>query len=163
MRIAMAAGAAMLALTGAATAGTTHSQRFTLYTANAHGRDVPVAVRASGAINAVGTETQTEKEMPAGQLNRVTLHFATGTVRLVAPERFAWKPDVRSCSATATGDGTFTITGGTGAYRGATGKGTFTSDGVALGARSSKGACLAKAMPAANYVIVSLKGTIAVP
>jgi hypothetical protein len=159
MRIAIAMSAALV-LAASAGARTTHVQRFTLYTANEHGRDLPVAVRASGAVEAVGTETQTETDAAGGQVNHVTLHFPNGTIRLVAPERFAWKLDFRSCSATASGGGTFTITGGTGAYRDATGKGAFVSRGVALGARSADGACLAKAQPAANYVIVTMTGTI---
>jgi hypothetical protein len=162
MRIAIAIVTALV-LAGSAGAGSTHVQRFTLYTANMHGRDLPVAVRASGAVDAVGTETQTDTDTTGGQVNRVTLHFAKGTIRLVASERFAWKLDVPSCSATASGGGTFTITGGTGAYRNATGKGTFTSRGVALGARNENGACLAKAQPAANYVIVTMTGAISIP
>jgi hypothetical protein len=162
MRISIAILAALI-LTGSAAAHGTHAQRFTLYTANTHGSDLPVAVRATGTIDAVGTETQTDTAMPGGQVNRVTLHFPKGTIRLVAPERFAWKPDYPSCSAIATGGGTFTITGGTGAYRNATGKGTFTSHGVALGAHSKDGACLAKAQPAANYVVVTMIGTVSMP
>jgi hypothetical protein len=162
MRIAIAL-IALLLLAGSASARAAHPQRFTLYTANAHGRDLPVVVRASGAIDAVGSETQTDIDTRGGQLNRVTLHFAKGTVKLVAPERFAWAPDFPSCSATASGSGTFTITGGTGTYRRASGKGTFTSRGVALGARSSDGTCLPKAQPAADYVIVTMTGTIALP
>jgi hypothetical protein len=137
-------------------------QRFTLFSANVRGKDVPMAVEAAGQINGIGTETQTDKDTPGGQTNHATLHFAGGTLRLVAPEQFDWKANLRTCSATASGGGTFTIEGGTGAYRGATGKGTFTAHGVLIGARSKSGTCLGEnAPPAANYVTVTAVGTIA--
>jgi hypothetical protein len=158
---ALAITATLAASAGAAVRGHAQAQRFTLYTANLHGRDLPAAVEAAGAVTGVGTETQTDHDTAGGQINRATLHFAAGTIRLIAPEKFAWKPNLASCSATANGHGTYTITGGTGAYRGATGHGSFTSHGVLLGARSKSGACLGqKAMPTANYVTVTLSGTI---
>ncbi len=137
-------------------------QRFTLFSANVGGKDVPMAVEAAGRIKGIGTETQTEKDTSGGQINYATLHFARGTLRLVAPEQFDWKANLRTCSATASGGGTFTIEGGTGAYRGVTGKGTFTAHGILIGARSRSGKCLGeKAPPAANYVTVTLVGTVA--
>lgn len=153
--------AALATTAGAARRGHTHAQRFTLYTANLHGRDLPVAVEAAGPVKGVGTETQTDRSTAGGEINHVTLHFARGTIRLIAPEKFAWKPNLASCSATANGRGTFTVTGGSGAYRGAKGHGTFTSHGILLGARSKSGACLGeKAMPVANYVTVKLVGSL---
>jgi hypothetical protein len=137
-------------------------QRFTLFSANVRGKDVPMAVEAAGQINGIGTETQTDKDTPGGQTNYATLHFARGTLRLLAPEQFDWKANLRTCTATASGGGTFTIEGGTGAYRGATGKGTFTAHGILIGARGKSGACLGEsAPPAANYVTVTAVGTIA--
>jgi hypothetical protein len=160
------AAAALVFATAAAGAGAAakpQAQRFTLYTANLRGKDVPVVVEAAGPISGIGTETQSEKDTSAGQVNYVKLHFAGGTIRLVAPERFAWKPNLRTCSATAAGGGTWKLTGGTGAYSGVVGRGTFTSHGVLLGARSANGACLGeKAPPTANYVSVTLTGTISI-
>lgn len=154
---ALLAAAAVASAAGAKT----QQQRFVLHTANVRGSDAPVVVEASGAINGLGSETQTEQETAGGQTNDVTLHLAGGTIRLRAPERFAWKPNLASCSATASGGGSWTITGGSGAYRHLAGHGTFTSNGVLLGARNAKGACLGeKAPPAVNYVTVTLTGTI---
>ena len=46
-------------------------------------------------------------------------------MRITAVEKhFGVKPDLRTCTANGTGSGTYTITGGTGAYAGATGSGT---------------------------------------
>jgi len=160
--VTLAAASLLIAATasGAASARAL-PQRITLFSANVRGKDAPMVVQAAGPISGLGTETQTEKNTAKGQINYATLHFANGTVQLIAPEQFAWKPDLRSCSATAAGGGTFTITGGTGAYRGATGKGTFTSNGVMIGARDSHGKCLTKAQPSINYVTVTLIGTAA--
>lgn len=122
-----------------------------------------MAVKAVGPIAGIGTESQSETNTKRGQVNYVTLRFAKGTLRLTAPERFGWKPDLPSCTATANGNGTFTIKGGTGAYRGVTGKGTFTARGVLIGACSPNGTCLGEqAPPTVNYVTVTLTGTISV-
>jgi hypothetical protein len=112
-------------------------------------------------VSGIGSETQTERRTRAGEINNVTLHLKDGTLHLVAPERFAWRPDLASCSASATGGGTWKIVGGTGAYRTTSGHGTFTTRGVLLGARDAHGACLGeKAPPVVNYVDVVLTGTV---
>jgi hypothetical protein len=166
-RRATAAVSAVIAVLGAAAvasaaaASSTQAQRFVLYTANVKGADAPTVVQASGAVRGIGSETQTEKPTRRGEINDVTLHLEGGTLRLVAPERFAWKPHLASCSASAVGGGTWKIVGGTGAYRATTGHGTFTSRGVLLGARDAHGACLGeKAQPVVNYVTVVLTGTV---
>jgi hypothetical protein len=163
--IAAAAAATVLGTAAASTSAERKllPQRFTLYTANVRGNDAPVVVQAAGPISGVGTVTQTATSTPGGrEINYITLRFAPGTVRLVAPERSGWKIDRRSCTANAFGAGTFRITGGTGAYRGVRGNGSFANRGVAVGARSSNGACLAEnAPPVVNYVIVSLSGKTA--
>ncbi len=169
VRIHRAAAAVALAaanLLAAATASGAYTakalpQHITLFSASVRGKDAPMVVQAAGPISGLGTETQTEKNTANGQINYATLHFSNGNVRFIAPEKFAWKPDFRSCSATAAGGGTFTITGGTGAYRGVSGKGTFTSNGVMIGARGAHRNCLPKAQPTINYVIVRLVGTAA--
>jgi hypothetical protein len=135
-------------------------ERITLFTANSHGRDLPVAVEATGPIYGLGSETQSESATPTGQINHVTLHLPGGVVRLTASERFTWQANLRACAAQARGGGTFTITSGTGKYTHATGKGTFTDTGVLIGARDRKGNCLGqKAQPRAIYVDVTLTGT----
>jgi hypothetical protein len=160
--LAIVAALCVSATASAARTNSTHAQRFVLYTANVKGADIPVVVQATGAVNGVGTETQTEKPSRGGEINYVTLHLKGGTLRLVAPERFAWNPDLSTCSATATGGGTWKIVAGTGAYRATSGHGTFTTRGVLLGARDARGKCLGqKAQPAVNYVTVVLTGTVA--
>lgn len=159
--LAVVATMAVAVVASASAASSSHAQRFVLYTANVKGTDAPTVVQATGMVNGLGSETQTETQTRGGETNDVTLRLKGGTLRLVAPERFAWKPDLASCSATADGGGTWKIVAGTGPYRGLTGHGTFTSRGVLLGARDAHGACLGeKAQPAVNYVTVVLTGTV---
>jgi hypothetical protein len=161
--VAAAIGATTLATVGLADGATRprpRAERITLFTATSHGRDLPVAVEATGPIHGLGSETQSENATPTGQINHVTLHLPGGVVKLTAPERFTWQANLRACAAQARGGGTFTITGGTGKYRKATGKGTFTDTGVLIGARDRKGNCLGQtAQPRAIYVDVTLTGT----
>lgn len=148
-------------LAGASASSNPRAQSFILFSANVRGKDTPMAVKAAGPIAGIGTESQNETNTKRGQVNYVTLRFAKGTLHLIAPERFGWKPDLPSCTATANGNGTFAIKSGTGAYRGATGKGTFTARGVLIGARTTNGTCLGEnAPPTVNYVTVTLTGTI---
>jgi hypothetical protein len=149
------------AVANASDTSSSHAQRFVVYSANVKGADAPVVVQAAGVVSGVGSETQTEKPARGGEINYVTLHLQGGTLRLVAPERFAWKPNLASCSATAAGGGTWKIVAGTGSYRTTTGHGTFTSRGVLLGARDVHGACLGeKTQPVVNYVTVVLTGIV---
>lgn len=149
------------AVASAADTNSTHAQRFVLYTANVKGTDTPVVVQATGAVTGVGSETQTEKPSRDGEINYVVMHLKGGTLRLIAPERFAWRPNLSTCSATASGSGNWKIVAGTGLYRSTTGHGTFTSRGVLLGAHDAHGACLGeRAQPLVNYVTVVLTGTV---
>jgi hypothetical protein len=159
LAVVTAVGAAAVA--SASAASSSRAERFVLYTANVRGKDAPTVVQAAGALSGIGTETQTETRTRGGEINNVTLHLEGGTLRLVAPERFAWNPDLASCSASAAGGGTWKIVRGTGAYRTTTGHGTFTSRGVLLGARDAHGACLGeRAQPVVNYVTVVFTGTV---
>jgi hypothetical protein len=149
---------------GPASAAAPAPQRIEAWFLTVGTSDKPVHVVAKGPINGIGTETQTEKHVGKRQVNYATLHFDRGTVRFVAPERFDWKLDSKHCLAHANGGGTFTITGGTGAYAHATGKGTFTSIGTAFAQRTPTGTCLGSKTPPAQmifYVKVTLTGTAA--
>jgi hypothetical protein len=113
----------------------------------------------------VATATQTEKEQNGAQINYVVLHFERGTVRMTAVEpRFGLRPDARSCTGRAYGDGTWTITGGTGPYAGLTGKGTFSTGGNVFAQRSGAGACRGEKTPLKEtvfYVRIAFRGTVA--
>ena len=143
------------------------AQRFTLREADssigAVHKPIVVQVSASGPISGSGTGIL--RTIPAGgNVDHVTVRFAKGSVYLVATDTKAVvHPDLRACKAKLVGRGTFTITGGTGAFRGASGKGTYDRTGVLIGARSASGVCLGqKAKPKASYATVTMIGTASV-
>jgi hypothetical protein len=137
------------------------TQRFTLTTRTVHGKDSPIRVIGAGPIGGVGTVQL--RSSPDNRVDHMTLHLANGTVFVVATEKsFAVHPDLRKCIATTIGHGTFTIDGGTNAFRGARGHGTYLRRGVLIGARSKKGTCLGrKAPPAGTSTTVAMTGTVA--
>jgi hypothetical protein len=106
-----------------------------------NGIDLPSHVSATGPIRGAGTETQTYIDTADGETVQFTWHFPAGNVTGDAIEDYALSFDPTSCTAQATGTGTWTITGGTGAYAGATGSGSFADRGTLVGARDRNGAC----------------------
>jgi hypothetical protein len=148
----------LLALASAKPAGAQQlPQRFTIYSANIASKDAPMLVEATGPISGVGLVTATAA---TGNTVPLTLSLPKGKVLLSAQGDFGWKPDFATCTATRDIRGTYTITGGTGAYRSATGKGTFREQGAGIGVRSSSGKCLERFK--VNYVTVVLTGTASV-
>jgi hypothetical protein len=122
---------------------------------------VGVHVVAAGPISGAGSG-QIRTIPKGGKTDHITLHLPKGTVSLVATDTFsAVHPNYAACKANLVGRGVFTISGGTGAFKGVTGKGTYGRKGVLVGARSAAGACLPKAKPKASYVTVTLKGSAA--
>jgi hypothetical protein len=158
--VSVAAGA-----TGAATASSA-AQRFTLSEASTSigSGHKPVVVHVVAAGPIAGRGSGVIRTIPAGgKVDHITLRLATGSVDLVATDRFAAvQPDLAACKAKLVGRGTFTITGGSGAFRGASGKGTYSRSGTLVGARSASGACLGhSAKPRASYVTLKMSGTAA--
>lgn len=90
----------------------------------------PAHVVATGPISGTGALTQqTDGESRSGDVHHVTLRFDRGTVRLalrLTPRGEGWtRVNCRTCTAKRFGRGTLTITGRTGAYKGAAGQGRF--------------------------------------
>jgi hypothetical protein len=158
--IALAAllAAAVPAGTAAAAAG---HERLTLTNRTGAGKDGPTRVVAVGAIRGRGTVRV--RSSADNRIDHMTLRLRRGSVFLVAVEKaFAVHPDPARCRATTTGHGTWRITGGTRAYRGARGRGTYRRRGVIVGARGPDGSCLGQnAAPAATRVRVRMTGRVA--
>jgi hypothetical protein len=117
---AIATGTAGLALTGAAFgSGASGTEHFTfMTTATARGSDT-FSVIATGVFTAGGTAT-----LPSG---KGTLRFPTGTIETTSKSS---KPintsNMKTCYGTLSQKGTYTIVGGTGAYKGISGSGKLT-------------------------------------
>ncbi|TAM90837.1 MAG: hypothetical protein EPN43_05150 [Jatrophihabitans sp.] len=127
-----------------------------------HGIDQPTHVAAVGPITGAGLETQSDQDTPTGEVVRFTWHLRDGTVTADAIEQYNFTPDYRSCTAKATGTGTWTIISGTGAYTGASGSGTFTDDGSFVGARDGHGVCNPNVEPMLSVFVLRGSGTAAV-
>ena len=157
--------ACLVAATGASAAGP-RPQTFTFALVSIAGIDEPVYVAAHGAIDGVGTETQSSKEIQGGELVYVTLHFAAGTLRFTAIDHNGFRLHMNTCTATTHGSGTWTVTGGTGAYAGATGGGHFTEPGTVLAQRAPDGTCRGDRTPpnqTVSYLTAKLRGVLTLP
>lgn len=139
--------AALVALAAGGGAGASSTnERFTLSSTTVEGVDQAVRAVAVGAVHATGTFTGEDTN---SSRDLITLHFPKGTITLAGHElKTSMVPDLRACRAHGTGRGTFTITGGTGAYTGIAGGGTYLRHTTIVGARDRNGTCLGqKAQP----------------
>lgn len=151
--------AAICGTTAAYANATVSTQRFTLTTKTVNGKDDSLRVIAAGPIH--GTGTVQLKSSQDKRVDHMTLHLPNGTVYLVAAEKsFAVHPNLRKCIATSTGQGTFTIDGGTNDFQGVHGHGTYQRHGILIGARNANGTCLGrKAPPKATSSTIVMTGT----
>lgn len=124
------------------------------------GIDRTTHVTATGPISGSGYETQTEIETPTGEIVEFTLHFADGTVTAQSVEDYHFMPNYRSCTAQATGTGTWNIVSGTGAFEGAQGGGTFSDSGHFVGNRDAHGVCDTEVEPALAVFLLQATGTV---
>jgi hypothetical protein len=163
--ITIAAAGALVALAAlpashAAAAPVPATESFVMTFQTIRGVDQPTLVAATGPITGVGVETQTEQDTSNGEFVEFTWHLSAGTVTADAVEQYTFVPDYRSCTAKATGTGSWTIVGGTGEYVGATGSGTFTDQGTFVGARDSHGACDPNAEPSLSAFVLRGVGAV---
>ena len=66
----------------------------------------------------------------------------------------------KTCLAQASQPGTYTISGGTGKYKGITGDGKFTFTLLAIGAKNGQGKCVHNTPPAEFQVIIHASGPV---
>jgi hypothetical protein len=157
--------AGVLALTApAAAAGTADAtpatETWVMPSQTIHGSDHPIRISASGPIQGAGVLTQDFEMTDDGPVVHAVWHFRDGDVLADATEDYALDFDPVSCTGKATATGSWTITGGTGAYAGATGQGTFSGSGSLVGERDDRGGCLGPDSGADPRISVStLRGT----
>lgn len=163
--IALAITAGTLGLGWAATAAAgarTASERIVLTGTSTGKTNSPIRVVATGPIRGVGIA-----RIGSGPRDTepTTLRFRNGSVHAIAvqtAQRIRFNP--QKCTATNNSRGTFTITGGTGAFRGARGHLTYQTHAVLVGARSASGACLGRSAPPSSSSITSrATGTATLP
>jgi len=145
-------------LAAPATANTVATQRFTLILVG----PTSGTVIATGPITGIGTSTETEGQ----SADTFTFTFSQGVVNVDLIGTFELNFNPRACIAKPTESGTFTITGGSGTYKGVTGGGTFSGRGTFVGARDAQGQCPGPdsgTPPAFSIFILRAVGTANVP
>jgi hypothetical protein len=157
------ATAGVIATTGvmAATAAAHHgraavsgTENFQMMTTSASGS---LSVIASGVFTAPGTDQENPK---AGTSKFM---FPNGTVSLKhSPGKGTQSVNPKTCLVTINFHGTYTLTGGTGAYSGITGGGTYKLSILGIVARSG-GKCSQSKPPLAFHQVINATGTASLP
>ena len=102
----------------------------------------------------------------ASHQNYDVLHFGNGTLRVNHPNKNAkttFRLNKKTCYATLTLTGKYTLGSGTGKYRGVTGHGTYKGVGEYIAKRKANGACAPNSVPAAGVFQVHGSGPITTP
>jgi hypothetical protein len=153
---AAAAAAGAFALTGVtaasaaspAVSGTEHFQFMTTSPTSSNASIIATGVFTAGGVDHPGRTTDT-LVFPTGSF-KVTHSKPTGTQTL----------NPKTCLLTATQTGTYTISGGTGAYSGISGHGTYQATILAVAARTAQGKCSTTLAPAAWQQVIKASGPV---
>jgi hypothetical protein len=162
--LAAAAGVALAVagIPGSALADDTSQQRLTVVVVQDISQPQPTFSRvvARGVIDAVGTDVF--RPSPEGDANSYSTYvFRRGTLAITtSPDRFDVVPDPVSCISRFTASGHWTVTGGTGAYRGAAGSGRLTATGVLRAQRTPQGCAQDRGI---STGVVRATGRLALP
>jgi hypothetical protein len=133
-----------------ARAAASGTETFQIMTTSATGS---ASVITSGVFTAAGTDQENQK---AGTS---LFTFSNGTVSLKhSPGKGSQSVNPKTCLATLNFHGTYTFTGGTGAYSGITGGGTYKLSILAIAAKVA-GKCNLNKPPLAWHQVVNATGT----
>jgi hypothetical protein len=137
-----------------ARAATSGAESFQIMTTSATGAP---SVITSGVFTAAGADHENQ------QANTATFVFSNGTVSLKhSPGKGTQSMNPKTCLLTVNQHGTYTLTGGTGAYSGVTGNGTYKLSILAVAARSG-GKCSQSKPPLAFHQVINATGTASLP
>jgi hypothetical protein len=158
---AVAAAAAAVAMGGTGMAiASTHSglsgtESFQMMTTS--GTATTDSVIAHGVFTAPGVDHESRSG------NTATFVFANGTVSVKhSPGKGTQNFDPKTCLLTVNLHGTYTLTGGTGAYAGITGNGKYQLGILGIGARSG-GKCSQSKPPVAFHQVINASGPVSLP
>jgi len=134
---------------GAASSGFEHFQLMNATVAN----NAPSSIIARGVFTAGGVDH------PGNKVDTVV--FPDGTFKIAhssgtGTPRF----NPRTCLSTITLNGTYRLSGGTGAYAGISGHGIYRLNILIVGARNSAGKCSNKLPPTAFQQIIKAQGPV---
>jgi hypothetical protein len=111
---------------------------------------------------AIGTAAGVGYPKPSAKLSRFV--FPDGSYQVthsVPTGPHSLNP--KTCLLRANEHGTYTVSGGTGKYKGITGSGKFTVSGIVILARTKSGACDTSANPVALQQVVDGTATVHIP
>jgi hypothetical protein len=152
LAIAGALAATGLTAASASAAGSSGFEYFQLVTTSAaNGAPLSIIARGvftAGGVNHPGNRVDTAV-FPDGTF-KITHSNGTGTPRF----------NPRTCLAVFALNGTYTLSGGTGAYAGITGHGIYRLSITEVAARNSAGQCSNKLPPAAFQQIIRAQGPV---
>ena len=147
--------AAALGLTVAATAATTKTEHFS-FVDTSNTSQVP-SVIATGAFTDGGTIVLSH--------SAATMHLSNGTIE-VTP-KFTQAPQTTSdnatCLVTEHSSGTYTLSHGTGSYKGISGSGTFTQSASQIGPTLHEKCSFTSGNPVASQQTLIASGPISLP
>jgi len=149
-----AMGGASLAAASAHTA-VSGTENFQMMTTSA--TSTTDSVIASGVFTAPGVDHENQSN------NTAKFVFSNGTVSLKhSPGTGTQSENPKTCLLTVNLHGTYTLTGGTGAYAGITGNGTYKLSILAIAARSG-GKCSQSMPPVAWHQVINASGPVSLP
>jgi hypothetical protein len=140
------------ASTHTAVSGTEHFQMMTT-----SGTGSTASVIASGVFTAPAVDHEHQAT------NTATFTFSNGTISLKHSKGTGTQNfNPTTCLLTINEHGTYTLTGGTGAYAGITGNGTYKLSILGIGA-SSGGKCVQNQPPVAFHQVINASGPVSLP
>ncbi len=157
--VTVAAAATVIGGAGLAAAsthtGVSGTENFQMMTTSA--TSTTDSVIASGVFTAPGVDHENQSN------NTAKFVFSNGTVSLKhSPGTGTQSENPKTCLLTVNLHGTYTLTGGTGAYAGITGNGTYKLSILAIGARSG-GKCSQSMPPLAWHQVINASGPVSLP
>jgi hypothetical protein len=154
-----AAAAAVIGGAGLAVAsthtGVSGTENFQMMTTSGTGSTASVI--ASGVFTAPAVDHEHQAT------NTATFTFSNGTINLKHSKGTGTQHfNPTTCLLTINEHGTYTLTGGTGAYAGITGNGTYKLSILGIGA-SSGGKCVQNKPPVAFHQVINASGPVSLP
>jgi hypothetical protein len=152
--VATVIGGAGLAVASTHT-GVSGTENFQMMTTSGTGSTASVI--ASGVFTAPAVDHEHQAT------NTATFTFSNGTISLKHSKGTGTQQfNPATCLLTINEHGTYTLTGGTGAYAGITGNGTYKLSILGIGARSG-GKCSQSLPPVAFHQVINATGPVSLP
>jgi hypothetical protein len=146
-----------------ATAGASPSApgdvNFQMMTTSGTTKTIPVI--AWGLFTAAGTDHENQ----SGANGTVhTFAFSGGTFQLSyhLPSGVGYTVNPQTCLSTGSGNGTYTLSGGTGEYKGISGSGHYTVKAIEIQAKAN-GSCSSSLPPVAFQLVITASGPVKLP